>query len=198
MESGRWQRLLEVAASEFARNGYQRASLNRIIRTCGMSKSSFYHFFDSKAELFNVVVEEASIALARDLQIPAPDAFDGSDFWRQIGRLAEHLARLSESESWYVDFGKLFYLPDTPLESSTALQGVNGRIAQWIEAVVEQGQQAGAIRTDLPHSLLVGLTLSILRSLDAWTLHHMPEISPEDRPTLGHQQLDIMQRVLAP
>ena len=35
--------------------GYERASLNRIVKSCGLSKSSFYHFVASKQELFGLV-----------------------------------------------------------------------------------------------------------------------------------------------
>jgi hypothetical protein len=41
MAPDRWDRLLRAAAQEFAQAGYEHASLNRVIRACGMSKSSF-------------------------------------------------------------------------------------------------------------------------------------------------------------
>ena len=48
--------LFETAAREFAAHGFENASLNAIIRACGLSKSSFYHFFASKEALFDRVV----------------------------------------------------------------------------------------------------------------------------------------------
>ena len=56
MAPDRWDRLLRAAADEFAQAGYEQASLNRIIRACGMSKSSFYHYVDSKEQLFERVL----------------------------------------------------------------------------------------------------------------------------------------------
>jgi hypothetical protein len=69
--------LLETAAREFARAGYERASLNRIIRSCGMSKSSFYYYLGSKEALFDAVVTEGGAALVAAMDVPDPDEFAG-------------------------------------------------------------------------------------------------------------------------
>jgi AcrR family transcriptional regulator len=61
---------LSASRRFIAAHGFEQASLNAIIRACGMSKSSFYHYFGSKEALFDRVVEEASAALARDLDAP--------------------------------------------------------------------------------------------------------------------------------
>lgn len=58
MTPQRYRKLLAAAAGEFAAHGFEQASLNTVIRACGMSKSSFYHYFDSKKALFDRVVEE--------------------------------------------------------------------------------------------------------------------------------------------
>lgn len=198
MDRTRKQNLLEVAAHEFALHGFERASLNRIIRTCGMSKSSFYHFVDSKAALFDAVVEEASGALLRDLEIPGPEDFAGTEFWQTLSELAQRLSGLSRQQAWYVDFGRLFYLPESAHLESATLQRINAHIANWIEEVIKAGQRSGAIRTDLPQSLLIGLAVTVLRSLDSWTLQHIDTIAPEEMAGLGDKQLDIMHRLLAP
>ncbi|MGH3999641.1 MAG: TetR/AcrR family transcriptional regulator, partial [Pseudonocardiaceae bacterium] len=124
MDSQRRRGLLETAAREFADAGYQQASLNKIIRACGMSKSSFYHYFTSKAELFDIVVREAAQALEHDLAIPDPQELAGPHFWERVARLADDLLKQAAPQAWYVDFGKLFYLSDAPLEHSRELRVV--------------------------------------------------------------------------
>ncbi|MGH3660115.1 MAG: TetR/AcrR family transcriptional regulator, partial [Micromonosporaceae bacterium] len=69
----RRRNLLDTAAREFARSGFERASLNRIIRVCGMSKSSFYHYFTSKDALFDAVIAEVGAILVAEFALPAPE-----------------------------------------------------------------------------------------------------------------------------
>ena len=86
--------LAAATAAEFARAGYEGASLNRIIRDAGMSKSSFYHFVGSKSELFDVVVRMLVDEVTAQWAPPAPDEFAGDEFtggtfWVRIDALLD-------------------------------------------------------------------------------------------------------------
>lgn len=50
-------RLFQVSSGEFVSFGFKQASLNRIISEVGMSKSSFYHYFANKEDLFRQTLE---------------------------------------------------------------------------------------------------------------------------------------------
>lgn len=50
--------LIHAAADAFAAQGYQRASLNAILRAAGVSKSSAYHHVGDKQALFELVASE--------------------------------------------------------------------------------------------------------------------------------------------
>src|SRR5579875_314420 len=51
------ERLLLIAAQEFAAHGYEGASLNRILEEAQLGKSSAYYYFEDKADLFCTVVD---------------------------------------------------------------------------------------------------------------------------------------------
>jgi AcrR family transcriptional regulator len=51
-------RLLEAAATVFARRGYERASVEEIAETAGFTKGAVYAHFASKDELFLAMVDE--------------------------------------------------------------------------------------------------------------------------------------------
>jgi TetR/AcrR family transcriptional regulator, mexJK operon transcriptional repressor len=59
-------RLLTIALEEFLQHGYGGASLNRIIKTAGVSKTTLYSRFSSKEELFRAIIYEQIEALAPD------------------------------------------------------------------------------------------------------------------------------------
>ena len=198
MNADRQRLLLETAAREFAGAGFERASLNRIIKTCGMSKSSFYHYFSSKEALFDTVVQRAASSLGDALHVPSPRKLAGPDFWEKIGELAQQLPTLTDSQSWYVDFGKLFYLEDTPEQPGRELQAVMAQIAHWLEEVLAVGRASGAVREDLPPSLQIEMTFALVRAMDRWTLRHLDEMGPDSMQDLAASQIDLLRRLLAP
>lgn len=198
MPPDRYRQLLARAAREFAACGFERASLNAIIRDCAMSKSSFYHYFGSKEALFDRVIEDASAALAADLNAPAPETLAGPDFWDRIaGFLAQALAA-SAKQDWYADLGKMFYLPDLSAERGAALQRVLAGVADWVGRVLTVGRGCGAVRDDLPASLQAELAFAVLQAMDRWSLRHMDDFDEAEIADLARRQLKLIQRLLAP
>lgn len=60
--------LFEAALAEFVANGYERASINRILQTAGMSKGQFYYHFKNKEALYLALIE---ILIARKSEFMA-------------------------------------------------------------------------------------------------------------------------------
>lgn len=52
------ERILETAADEMYRSGYQAASIGQMLKQLGISKGCFYHHFQTKAELGYAVIDE--------------------------------------------------------------------------------------------------------------------------------------------
>ncbi|BCJ35321.1 hypothetical protein Athai_28240 [Actinocatenispora thailandica] len=190
----RRQALLATAAREFAGAGYQGASLNRIIRSCRMSKSSFYHYFDSKEALFDATVLDAAHRLLAALPVPAPDRLAGPDFWTRIDELVAALAEIDEPEGRML--WALFYLADAPNGPGSALSRLRAAIDGWLAAALAAGRAAGVVRTDLPASLQSALALAVLQAMDEWSLQHVDALPPAELDALVRAQLDALHRLL--
>lgn len=61
------QEILDVAAVFFLSYGYEGSSVNAMARHSGISKESFYRYFDSKVELFKAVVERELVQYRDEL-----------------------------------------------------------------------------------------------------------------------------------
>ena len=75
-------RILTAAREEFARVPYEEASINQIIKNAGISRGSFYTYFEDKNDLLQYVFsqdEEDSRRFFRELVIE----YEG-DFWKAI------------------------------------------------------------------------------------------------------------------
>jgi len=57
------ERLLKSAFSVFARNGYDRATVDEIVRDAGFSKGAFYVHFKTKEDLFWAMLEERAMSM---------------------------------------------------------------------------------------------------------------------------------------
>lgn len=51
--------ILTVALTEFSRNDFENASVNKIIKDASTSKGNFYHYFNNKEELYIALLKEA-------------------------------------------------------------------------------------------------------------------------------------------
>ncbi|EHR50800.1 transcriptional regulator [Saccharomonospora marina XMU15] len=193
----RRRRLLETAAREFAAAGYEQASLNRIIRACGMSKSSFYYYLDSKRELFELVVRELSDSLVRQLRIPEAEEF-AVDFWASTLRLLERLADLAEREPLFTDLGRMFHLPGVPTGHGAAVDSAVAAAEGWLDRALAAGRARGAVRDDLPLGLQRHVTFAVLRAFDEWTLRHLAALERAESERLVRAQFEALRRLLAP
>ena len=73
------RRILETAAEEIHRHGFQAASVSEILDRTGLSKGAFYHHFPTKHELGYAVLEELFAEWHREMWDPvleAPDALE--------------------------------------------------------------------------------------------------------------------------
>ena len=58
--------LLDVALKEFLEHGYGGASVSRIVKNAGMSKTTVYSRYSSKESLFHAIIEAQITSLAAD------------------------------------------------------------------------------------------------------------------------------------
>ena len=194
MAQDRWDRLLRAAAQEFAQAGYERASLNRIIRACGMSKSSFYHYVASKEQLFERVLWSYGPALVEALELPSEDELS-RDFWGELDGIVDRLTAAGTQDPVYTSIGRMCYLPGAPSGEETALGQGFARVLAWLHRAIQVGRRAGAVREDLPVELQAQVMLAVLRVFDEWSLTQMPA-DDEAQKRLIKAQLIAIHRLI--
>ena len=198
MPEERRRRLISEASREFAGAGYEHASLNRIIRACGMSKSSFYHFVASKQALFDLVLDELRTAVAARIAVPAPDDFAGDRFWATAERLLEQLTDFAQTDESFAALGRMVYASGVPSDAQAPIRAIFVAAERWLEAVLVVGRRDGAIRSDLPAALQTRLVFSVLRTLDEWAVAQMAQLAPGDMRGLVDAQGALLRRMLQP
>ncbi|MBS0248977.1 MAG: TetR/AcrR family transcriptional regulator [Proteobacteria bacterium] len=197
LDAERQRRLFESAAAEFAAHGFDGASLNRILEKSGMSKSSLYYYFDDKADLFTTLIERSMAVLFKEIGGFDPDVLTTDTFWSTFEELYRRAIAVIDKNGWLVQFGGMFYrLRGDPKQGSAT-----GRIFQaarnWVTLIVERGQALGVVRSDLPQSLLIDSTMSLLETLDRWVVAHWGELAAADKDAMPNKHIALFRNLLS-
>ena len=154
------EKILQSAVQLFLGEGYEATSVNDICKHAGVSKGSFYHYFETKQVLFLSLMENWSSRVmqsvlgepitedsnAKDVLIKMPYQFNMAfaavprgfpmlvDFWRQA---------MANPAIW-----------KTAVEPYRYFMGFFMRI-------IEAGQQDGSIRKDIDSEILARLLVAV-------------------------------------
>jgi len=163
------QRILAVAAVEFAAHGFTGASINRIIEEAGISKGAAYYYFDDKADLFATVIRHGLEAFrpsgAEALEL---DRLDRGSFWPAVLIAYQGLLGTIRERPWLTALGKMFYGAPPSAAAGALIAEQLDRARDWLGRLVAQGQAVGAIRTDLPGDLLLTMLAAAGEAADRW------------------------------
>ena len=191
----RKEAILRAAAYEFAEKGYERASLNRMIKEAGLSKGTFYYYFEDKADLFVTVMRvklpsEAWITESGLMETQDPTAFWAALKALEVGKYAylgqyPDVARLAEA---------LGGLAASNLENASLAAYAEERVAE-VKAMLEYGRRIAAVRGDLPMPLLIKLWTGVERSLSEWIFQDWEVLSQLERQQRGDVAVDTFYRV---
>jgi len=158
------EKILEVAEAHFARRGFSGVGLREVAIAAGLGKSSLFHHFESKAQLYFEVLERVLGRIQERLQpaLAQPvGPLERLEGWSDalVDALAEHpttarllLRGLVEEE----DF------PDEPLPEAQRAERLLGEILQGIHGLLREGIEQGAFRkVSVPHTVqtLIGATV---------------------------------------
>lgn len=140
-----------AAINEFAEYGFEAASINRIVANSGISKGSFYQYFEDKRDVFMyllMVLEQEKMSYFKDRHPPSNhmDTFQyfrwmikaGMEFNSTFPRITQAVSRVLLVEGLY--YGKLF--GDYHQKAIDALK-------MMIKGAIERGEVDPSVDVDL-------------------------------------------------
>lgn len=187
--------MLDPAEAEFAEHGYEGASLNHILDRAGISKGQAYHYARDKAALYCLVVERALVRIAESVGPVALEKGSPEMFWNSIATVLMRGTATLVGEPRLTELARGIYSGSAP---RPALAPLIARVEGWLGQAIEAGQQAGAVRTDIPCSLLVAVTLGATIQADRWFADHWMELSPDEVLERTGQLLALCRSMLSP
>ena len=190
--------LLDIAAQEFAKNGFEDASVNRILEQAHMSKGAAYYYFEDKVDLFCTVIQYAMerlklIDTQLDIATLTPETF-----WPTFAELHRQPLLRSFEQPWlFASLRAAGRLSPAALEKEP-LASIAQQIVAYAMSFVARGQELGLIRDDVPGELLFDWIAALDSASDLWLLEHWEQLDREAIANVSDQTVDAMRRVLAP
>lgn len=198
LDPSKRQKLMDTAAEEFAAKGYDAASLNRILERSGMSKSSLYYYFDDKADLFTTLVDRSIALLFRQVGHFDLQELTRETYWSGCEDLYGRAIAVASSDAWYVKLGRMFYKLRADPRQAAPTQRTVDLAKGWLARLILRGQELGAVRADMPITLLVECAMGMGEALDRWVVENWETLDGEARQGMAKAHIDLFRRLLAP
>jgi len=196
MKPERRTALFRAATQEFTELGFEQASLNRIIGAVGMSKSSFYHYFANKSDLFQQIISQTLEPLAEIAAIFEPETLTQETFWPVITQTSESSTALFLDHPEIFNIGRMFHRNLN--EPSGICTGMMEAPMALLTRVLERGKEIGTIRDDLPSSLLLEAVMALGMAVDRWAIDNAEPFTESEFAAFNNKMLDMFMRILAP
>lgn len=202
MPSEKRERLLTIAAQEFAVYGFEAASLNRILEGAQVGKSSAYYYFADKADLFCTVVHYCI-----DLLQLAPKREDMTlltveNFWSVFAEMYDQPLQRAQQQPWLFKAVRAAERLTPESLQREPLAQLTQYIADYMQTnmgtIITHGQELGLIRTDVPNELLIAWFRAIDGASDEWLIARLDQVSQAAITHVAHQTIVTIRQVLAP
>lgn len=152
------QKLLDAALQVFARNGYERATVDEIVREAGFSKGAFYVHFETKEDLFWEMLEERIAAQQETFRQTVDASLSVAENERRILEQAFNMSTHPLGPAVILEF-TAHGMRDEKVREQLAKM-----YESWHSFVAEtltQGQELGIVRKDVPLALLASTIMAL-------------------------------------
>lgn len=159
-EEMRREQIIQAAIDLFSTKGYERATLDDLVRGAGISKSLLYWYWENKAALLSELIDRCMEPYVRLLEeaasarTPFPDSmirllWDFTEVFRQNNKLNKlvHFSSLHSAKRPGEDF-------------SQKVNAYYRQVLDLLETLIKRGKESGRVKSETDHEALALLLLS--------------------------------------
>lgn len=177
-------KLIEESLSLFEKKGFSETSIQEIVVACGVTKGSFYYYFDSKAELlFEIQKDYINDVLEAQKEILSNSNKNQKKLEQMVTVLIKKIK--TDGANARIFFREMRHLPENYLKQ---ILDKRDTIRFNLEEVVRNGVKAGEFRSDLKADFV---TFAILGMCN-WSYSWFDPNGPENEETLIHTYVHLL------
>lgn len=192
------ERILAVAETLFAQQGFAAVSMNAIAEAAGVCKANVFHHFTSKNDLYVAVLRNACKDSSQHLDELGSEAQPLADRLAQFAQA--HLQTILEHDQ-VTRLSLRELLNDDRRQGQELAEKVYGEKFSRFVAILRAGQAAGVLRQDIDPAvvatMLLGANLFFFQARAV--LRHFPDVNFTQQPERYSQLLtDILLHGILP
>ena len=150
--------ILDMAGSMFFSNGYEDTSINDLIKKLGIAKGTFYHYFKSKEELLNHVINEVNKEIVKNIsEIASLDRPADEKLFMAISALKV------ENHNMITDH---MHKPENALLHQKTLNGILKDVTPYFENIIKEGNRSNVFSCKYPKENMYIFLCSAINLLD--------------------------------
>jgi AcrR family transcriptional regulator len=172
------RRIADAALPVFARSGYERATVDEIVREAGYSKGAFYVHFESKEDLFWGMLEER-ISGQQDAFRQALDDTRGAEDNIQA-LLTTIFAIFRRDAQWSALFIEFIAHAARNEKVRERLAGMYQNWRDFTVATLKQGRETGQVRQDLDVDFAATVLIALIEGMIMQARLAPAVVRPED------------------
>lgn len=158
------QRLVDAAASLFARTGYEATSTREIASALGIRKASLYYHIGSKEELLVAICQSSLEQIRSDVEAAMSAVSDPLE--RISALVSAHIeSMLRDQEKHSVAVAEMHLLSPGPFAE---VRHLRDGYENLVRSVLQEAQDAGVLRADIPVKYLCLGLLGLMNRVEVW------------------------------
>ena len=149
------ERIEAALVHEFATKGYQKASLNSVVRSVGIAKGSLYQYFDNKESLFLFVFDRFTGLVKK--MAGRHDQLEGAldSFWDRVNHvLMAGLSFIDNYPQYYQLYLNVLFEHDIPRREELIAK-VRLFSLEYFGPLAHAAQHRGELKSDVPVAMVV-------------------------------------------
>lgn len=183
-------RLIQVATELFAKRGFESTSVQSIVEAAGVTKGAMYHHFDSKDDLLYEIyarmlrMQTTQLEKFANAELPVTQRV----YAAAADVVETTVANFDESVIFFRSMHQLH--PDKQKQVRTERR----RYHEQFRKLIEEGQQAGEFRDDVPADVVIDYHFGAVHYLGTW----YSKRGPWSGKDIGRYFADLLLAALRP
>lgn len=176
--------ILDMARSMFFSNGYEGTSINNLIKKLGIAKGTFYHYFKSKEELLDQVINEVNTEIVKNIsEIASLDRSADEKIFMAISALKV------ENHNMITDH---MHKPENALLHQKTLNSILKDITPYFEKIIEEGNRSNVFSCKYPKESMYIFLCSAINLLDDGVV----DFSNDEKESIFRALIELLANML--
>lgn len=141
--------ILKAAETLFSVKGYDKCTVNDILNVVGIAKGTFYHYFKSKEEVLDAIIQRITDMAAERAEKVMQDTS-----LSPLNKLMQVFIALRVEEEVPEMITEEIHKTENALMHQKSLNAMVNRVSPILASVVKEGSDQGVFQTDYPEQYM--------------------------------------------